>query len=239
MTLALRAVDPGHAAACLSVGGLDLVADPSGALWWPDERLLLVADLHLEKGSAFARSGQMLPPYDSRATLAALAAVMMRLDPATVVVMGDAFHDPAAEGRMDQADADTLTGLQRGRDWLWLSGNHDPRPSRRFGGAFLPELSLGGVALRHAPVPGAGPQIAGHLHPVGRVALRGRAMRRRCFASDGTTCVMPAFGAYAGGLNVLDPAFAALFTAEAMAAHVLGRDRLYRVGRGQLRPDAA
>ena len=179
MTVALRAVEAERTAACLKVGGLDLVADPSGALWWPEGRLLFVADLHLEKGSAFARSGQMLPPYDSRATLAALSAVVARLRPGTVVVMGDAFHDEGAEERMDATDAGTLAVLQAGRDWVWISGNHDPRPSRRFGGAFLPELRLGGVTLRHEPRPAAGPQIAGHLHPVGKVGLRGRAMRRR------------------------------------------------------------
>ncbi|MFO1149496.1 MAG: ligase-associated DNA damage response endonuclease PdeM [Alsobacter sp.] len=220
----------------MAVGGLDALADASGALWLAPERMLLVADLHLEKGSAQARRGSLLPPYDSRATLAALAGVARRYDPATVVVLGDAFHDARAEDRMDEADAESLRGLQRGRDWVWLAGNHDPRPSARFGGVFCQSLVLGGVTLRHAPGGAGGPEIAGHLHPVGKVHLRGRTLRRRCFVSDGSRCVMPAFGAYAGGLNVLDAAFSGLFP-DAFAAHVLGRSRVYRIGRAHLRGD--
>jgi uncharacterized protein len=233
---AVSPVELTREAAALSVGGLDFVADASGALWLAPERMLLVADLHLEKGSAQARRGSLLPPYDSRATLAALAGVVRRYDPVTIIVLGDAFHDVRAEDRMDAADADSLRGLQRGRDWVWLAGNHDPRPSARFGGVFCESLAIGGVTLRHAPSQGGGPEIAGHLHPVGKVHLRGRTQRRRCFVSDGRRCVMPAFGAYAGGLNVLDQAFASLF-AEAFAAHVLGRSRVYRIGRAHLRDD--
>jgi hypothetical protein len=233
---AVSPVERSGKAAALSVGGLDFVADASGALWLAPERMLLVADLHLEKGSAQARRGSLLPPYDSRATLAALAGVVRRYEPATTIVLGDAFHDTKAEDRMDAADVDTLRDLQRGRDWVWLAGNHDPRPSARFGGVFCESLAIGGVTLRHAPSGQGGPEIAGHLHPVGKVHLRGRTMRRRCFATDGQRCVMPAFGAYAGGLNVLDEAFSGLF-AGAFAAHVLGRSRVYRIGRAHLRDD--
>lgn len=226
----------GHGAETIEVGGLCFAADACGALYLPPERLLLVADLHLEKGSAYAARGSLLPPYDSRATLASLAVAVRRYDPGRVVVLGDAFHDAGAEARMDGADVAALAALQRGRDWIWLAGNHDPLPQRRFGGTFLDTLAIAGVTLRHEPG-GDGAEITGHLHPVGKVSLRGRALRRRCFATDGRRCVMPAFGAYAGGLNVLDDTFSRLFPGPAFAAHVLGRDRVYRIARQQLRAD--
>jgi uncharacterized protein len=243
MNVALRMTGEEVQGGALCLGGLAFAADPLGALYCAQERMLLVADLHLEKGSAYARRGAMLPPYDSRATLAALAAVIARFSPVRVAVLGDAFHDGEAEARMALPDAEALHALQQGRDWVWLSGNHDPRPSRIFGGQFLPELRLAGLVLRHEPSArndesGAGaPEIAGHLHPVGKVSLRGRAVRRRCFVQDGQRCVMPAFGAYAGGLNVLAPAFARLFPQGAFAAHLLGRERVYRVAPALLRPD--
>lgn len=238
MTLAVRVTGEEEAGGgVVRLGGLSFVTDPLGALYCAAERMLLVADLHLEKGSAFARRGSMLPPYDSRATLAALADVIARFAPACVAVLGDAFHDGEAESRMALPDAEALHALQRGREWIWLSGNHDPRPSRLFGGQFLPELQLSDVTLRHEPSGGAGAEIAGHLHPVGKVSLHGRAVRRRCFVQDGQRCVMPAFGAYAGGLNVLAPAFARLFPAGGFAAHLLGRERVYRVAPAMLRPD--
>jgi DNA ligase-associated metallophosphoesterase len=238
VTLAARAIEAEQEAAIIRVGGLSFLADRSGALYFAEDRILLVADLHLEKGSAFARRGSMLPPYDSRATLAALAAVVERYDPGCIVVMGDAFHEDGADDRMDGADVEALLGLQKGRDWIWLSGNHDPRGPRRFGGAVLQSLAFGGVTLRHAPQAGAGEaEITGHLHPVGKVSLRGRAVRRRCFATDGRRCVMPAFGAYAGGLNVLDKAFSTLFDTAGFTAHILGKSRIFRVGAPMLRPD--
>jgi DNA ligase-associated metallophosphoesterase len=237
MTMVVRSPDRQVEAPMLCVGPAAFAADPSGGLYLSGERMLLVADLHLEKGTAFARRGSLLPPYDSRATLAALAAVIARYDPLRVAVLGDAFHDGGAEARMDSADAESLHALQRGRDWIWLSGNHDPRPSRLFGGSFLLEMTLAGVTLRHEPARGAGPQIAGHLHPVGKVSLRGRAVRRRCFVGDGHLCVMPAFGAFTGGLNVLNVAFAEVFPGGSYAAHLLGRERVYRIGPAMLRPD--
>jgi DNA ligase-associated metallophosphoesterase len=226
------------AGASLAVGPLTLVADASGALVDADERILLVADLHLEKGSAYAARGVLLPPYDSRATLALLEEAVRRWRPRLVVALGDTLHDRAAAARIAADDLATLAGLQAGRDWIWLTGNHDPDPVPAMGGTVAAELALAGVMLRHEPRAGeTGPEIAGHLHPAGKVRLRGRAVRRRCFVSDGRRCVMPAFGTYAGGLNVLDGAFSPLFAGRRFTAHMLGAGRVYAVAGHQLSPD--
>ena len=214
----------------VTIAGVDLLADFCGALFHEADRVLLVADLHLEKGSSFARRGLMLPPYDTAATLAKLAAVVMRTRPRLVVALGDSFHDRAGAARMGEADRASLAALQAGRDWLWLAGNHDPAPPAGLAGDTAEDWRLGPLTLRHEPAPGASPgEIAGHLHPVAIVAGAGSAVRRRCFVSDGTRCIMPAFGAYAGGLNFRHPAFAGLLTDGRRIAHALGRDRVYAI----------
>jgi len=226
-----------RAAAHLSVGGVEFLADLSGVLFHEAERLLVVADLHLEKGSAYAARRVLLPPYDTAATLARLAAVVMRLSPRAIVALGDSFHDSAAGERMGEGDREALGALQRGRDWIWVAGNHDPAPPGFVGGERAESLGFRGLDLRHEPQAGAGVGIAGHLHPVARVVSRSGSLRSRCFVSDGARCVLPAFGAYAGGLNIRDAAFAPLFGAGPVAAHVLGRAGVYRVGAAACRPD--
>ena len=220
----------GRAAHEIAIAGATLVADPAGALYWPDERLLAVADLHLEKGSAFAARGVLLPPYDTTATLARLAKLIEHYGPARVVALGDSFHDGGGPARMPEISRAALATLQRGRDWLWLAGNHDPDPPQGVGGRVATELAIGPLTFRHEPSPhGADGEIAGHLHPSARVAQRGRGVARRCFAADAKRMVMPAFGAYAGGLNVRDRAFVALFGALSFTAHLLGVGRLYAI----------
>lgn len=214
----------------ITVAGITLVADPAGALYWPDEKLLAVADLHLEKGSAFASRGVLLPPYDTTATLARLAKLIDCYRPALVVAVGDSFHDGGGPARLPEISRMALAALQRGRDWLWLAGNHDPDPPQGVGGRVAAELAIGGLAFRHEPSPhGADGEIAGHLHPSARVAQRGRGVARRCFAADARRIIMPAFGAYAGGLNIRDRAFVALFGALSFTAHLLGAGRLYAI----------
>jgi hypothetical protein len=225
------------APAPLVIGGLEALPDVSGALWLPAERTLLVADLHLEKASAYAARGVFLPPYDSRATLATLALAIARFSPARVIALGDSFHDDGGGARLDPLDRDALAACQQGRDWVWLAGNHDPRSPSGVGGEVAAELALGAIALRHEPsAREAGPEIAGHLHPAAKVRLRGRSVRRRCFVSDGRRLVMPAMGAYAGGLNVRDAAFRPLFPA-GVEAWMLGDERVFRVGGALLLPD--
>ena len=214
----------------LAVAGVPFLADPSGALLHEGEGALLVADLHFEKGSSFARRGMLLPPYDTAATLLALGQVIDRLAPRVVIALGDSFHDAAGSDRLSAADRATLMGLQRGRDWIWLSGNHDPLPHASLPGEVHDDWRIGPVSLRHQPGATATTgEIAGHLHPVARVAAGGGVTRRRCFVTDGLRCVLPAFGAYAGGLNVLHHAFASLWASPIRRIHALGRDRIYAV----------
>lgn len=220
-------IAPGDGARALHVAGVDFVADLSGALVWEDERLLVVSDLHLEKGSSFARRGVLLPPYDSAATLARLTQLVLHYDPKTVIALGDSFHDREAHTRLGGTDRDAIAALQRGRDWIWVAGNHDPDlPETEMGGSVVSEIYLGPITFRHEPT-GAPGEIAGHLHPKARVASRGRAIDRRCFASDGARAVLPALGAYAGGLSIRDPAFASIFRGTAFTAHVMGDRHLH------------
>ncbi|NVO12854.1 MAG: ligase-associated DNA damage response endonuclease PdeM [Rhodoplanes sp.] len=213
----------------LTVAGVPMVADLSGALWWPDRRMLLVADLHLEKGSACASRGSLLPPFDTAETLEQLAWVIGFYDPSVVVALGDSFHDTGGADRLAAEARAHLVSLQRGRDWVWIAGNHDPEPERDVGGVFAREMRVGPLVLRHEPAAGHGVvgEIAGHLHPCARVVQRGRSLTRRCFAGDGRRMVMPAFGAFTGGLNVRHAAFEAVFDGTAFTTHLIGDSRLY------------
>jgi len=222
----------------VQVAATTLLADPDGALYWAEESLLLVADLHLEKGSAFAKRGVLLPPYDTASTLSRLARLVEHYAPRVVVALGDSFHDDHGPLRMSDLDRIKLKGLQRGRDWVWIAGNHDPDLPRDVGGRFADVLAIGGLTFRHELSEQAqNGEIAGHLHPVARVAQRGRAVSRRCFATDGQRLVMPAFGAYAGGLNVRDRAIVGLFGTLAFTAHMLGAQRLYAITAERCLPD--
>jgi len=200
--------------------------DCRGALYWPEERVLVIANLHLEKGSSFARRGVLRPPYDTAESLARMAGVIARFAPRVVIALGDSFHDKKGSTRIASADRSALVELQRGRDWIWIAGNHDPVPAAGIGGSFEAALAIGALVFRHEPT-GAKGEIAGHLHPVARVGGRGHMVSRRCFASDGTRLIMPAFGAFAGGLNVRHRAFADVFGTSAFTAHLLGEGRLY------------
>jgi len=212
----------------VTVAGVTLVADLSGALFWEEQSLLVVSDLHLEKGSSFATRGVLLPPYDTAATLGRLAGVVARHDPRMVIALGDSFHDRDAHDRLSPADRDALESMQARRDWIWISGNHDPALPPDLGGVVASEVAIGPIMFRHEPS-GASGEIAGHLHPKARVSTRGRSMERRCFASDGERAVMPAFGAYTGGLNIRDKAFAKIFGTPGFMAHVLGDRRLHTI----------
>jgi hypothetical protein len=212
------------------VGGISLLADCIGALFWPEQGVLAVADLHLEKGSSFATRGVLLPPYDTAATLARLSRLILRYAPRTVIALGDSFHDGGGPARIGDEDRATLSTLQRGRDWVWIAGNHDPEPVAGLGGVSAASVALGNLVFRHMPESGAAAgEIAGHLHPVARVSARGRTLSRRCFVSDGARMVMPAFGTYAGGLNVRARAFAHLFGTLSFTAHMLGEGRVYPI----------
>lgn len=225
--LSVLAINDVPLRATVLVGGVEFLADLSGALFWESERLLVVSDLHLEKGSSFAARGVLLPPYDTVATLGRLASAVRRFDPRTVIALGDSFHDRDAHNRLCARDREVLSALQARRDWIWISGNHDPALPDDLGGAVASEVATGGIVFRHEPT-GAFGEIAGHLHPKARVSTRGRSMERRCFASDGARMVMPAFGAYTGGLSIRNGAFARIFSAD-FTAHVLGYARMHAI----------
>jgi len=221
------------------VAGEACVLRCSGALWVPAHRTLIASDLHLEKGSAFAARGQMLPPYDSPATLARLEAEVEALDPATVVLLGDSFHDRRAVERLGEPEHARLARLAEGRRWVWLEGNHDLEALAgaldRLTGEVVTTLPVGALTLIHEPQAGAGPgEVAGHLHPAVRVAAHGRGVRRPCFVTDGERILLPAFGAFTGGLDVRDPAIAGLFAAPPLVA-ALGRDKVHALDWGRIR----
>jgi len=210
----------------------------AGAIYWEAEQTLIVADLHLEKGAAYAARGKMLPPYDSRTTLRGLAALIMNLAPSRIVALGDSFHTSEVATRLGMEDRDEIARLQEGREWFWITGNHDPELPLSIGGIVCAALTIAGITLRHEPSPDAAtPEIAGHLHPAARIARRGEVVRRKCFATDGSRIVMPAFGAYTGGLNVLDEAFTGLFTRPRLEAWMMGRSTVYPVLARSLLPD--
>ena len=218
------------------LAGVPLLADPRGGLYWHEHGLLAVADLHLEKGSSFAARGQLLPPYDTASTLARLSHLIADYRPRCVVALGDSFHDGGGPARLGDGDREGLRSMQRGREWIWLTGNHDPEPADGIGGTFTDSLTLGPLTFRHLPSDTPG-EVSGHLHPVARISHRGRAVSRRCFAADKTRMVMPAFGAFTGGLNVRDAAFADLFGTLAFTAHLLGDGRLYSFAAKRCLPD--
>jgi uncharacterized protein len=222
----------------IEVAGASLVADVAGGLYWPQERLLAVADLHLEKGSSFAARGSLLPPYDTADTLARLRRLIEAYAPRCVIALGDSFHDRRGGNRLSDRDRAHLSVLQRGRDWIWIAGNHDPAPIGGIGGTPAAALAIGPLSFRHEPQPdGPEGEIAGHLHLVARVGLSGGSVRRRCFVRDRRRLVMPALGAYAGGLNVRDRAFDGLFDHRALRVHVIGRNRVFEIDGGYCLPD--
>ena len=214
----------------IAINGEPTVLRASGALWLPAHRALIVADLHFEKGSAYALRGQLLPPYDTRETLTRLEREVAAARPDLLIFLGDSFHDGAAEDRLAGDDAARLAALADGRRLIWVVGNHDADGPRFLPGEIIDEMVLGALLLRHEPREGSQPgEVSGHLHPAAKVASRGGRVRRRCFLTDGDRLILPAFGAYAGGLNVKDEAFAGLFTTRPLAA-TLGTDRVHAIG---------
>ncbi|MCC7048793.1 MAG: ligase-associated DNA damage response endonuclease PdeM [Alphaproteobacteria bacterium] len=210
------------------INGAELAADPSGALFWPAAATLVVADLHLEKGSGFARRGTLLPPYDSAATLRRLAIAIEAWAPRRVLCLGDSFHDTQAPQRMTAGENAMLAALTRCTDWIWIAGNHDPDPPAGLGGRVAREITEGPLVFRHEARAGAiAGEISGHFHPKASIPTRGRRVSSRCFVEDGNRLILPAFGAYAGGMDVFDPAIRRLL-APAFAVHVIGRERVHR-----------
>jgi DNA ligase-associated metallophosphoesterase len=221
--------------------GLALQLDLDGALYWAEERLLVAADLHLEKGTSYAGSaGRLLPPYDSAQTVARLERLAGHYRPLRIIALGDSFHDRRGAARLDGALAERIRRLSDDADWIWIHGNHDPQPPRQLGGRGAVEIAIGPLVFRHDAQDErskAGGEVIGHYHPVAAVSTRGRSFRRRCFAIGRDRLLLPAFGAYAGGLNVREAAIRRLLDAKAQVA-LLGRDRLHLFPIGAALPDA-
>ncbi len=194
-----------------------LTATPTGALWWEDQRILCVADLHLGKSERLARrGGALLPPYETRDTLQRLADEIARHRPDEVICLGDSFDDAAAAEGLDRAERETLSTLMAGRRWTWITGNHDPAPIE-IGGATVSEARREALTFRHIAAAGGNGEVSGHYHPKARLTLKGRRISRACFVLGAGRLIMPAFGAYTGGLSVRDPAIAGLVGPNATA----------------------
>ncbi len=235
MNLALRQDRATVTATQVLLAGETVLLDPRGILFVPQLSLLAVSDLHLEKGSSFARRGSLVPPYDTRQTLLRLAPVVAEYDPRIVISLGDSFHDDGGLERMHGDCRDLMLAVMTGRDWYWIAGNHDPAPPRDVPGTATHEFAMGSLLFRHEPAKGRQPgEVAGHLHPGARLVRRGRAVRRPCFASDGERMILPAFGAYTGTLNILDRAYAGLFDEAGLTAYMIGPDRLYAIAASKL-----
>ena len=239
---AIEAAEPSHAWLRRSVcGGLHarihgarITLRCSGAAWILAVRALVFADLHLEKGSAYGVRGQLLPPYDTRDTLNRIRAEVETTNPDIVVFLGDSFHDCGGEDRLADEDAASLRALAQGRRLVWAVGNHDSEGPRALPGEVVDGIELDGLTLTHEPEAGHRPgEVAGHLHPAARVTGARGSVRSRCFLTDGARLILPAFGAYAGGLNVRDRAFDGLFAREP-AACALGRERVHALKREAL-----
>jgi DNA ligase-associated metallophosphoesterase len=221
--------------ATITFCGETLLLDPAGALVWPRLALLAVADLHLEKGTACARRGQLVPPWDSAATLARLAAVVARHAPRTVVAVGDSFHDDHAAARLSAADHAVLAGIGAAARLVWVRGNHDKLPPACVAGQACETFAAAGLLFRHQALaqPGAPGEISGHFHPKARVSTRAGEIVRPCFMTDPTRIMLPSFGAYTGGLEVRDPAITKLFP-RGLRVFLLGQAKLFSFALGQL-----
>ncbi len=217
----------------LSFAGEEFALTTGRALYWPRERALLVADLHLEKASFYARHGQMLPPYDSRETLERLALAIRETGARRVFTLGDNFHDSAGAERLEPHAAGMLAALTRATDWVWITGNHDAAMEARAGGELAVELEVAGFVLRHQAKAGEmRPELSGHYHPRLQVTVRERHIRRPCAvvsagAEGGGRMILPAFGALTGGMDAADPAIlTAMQPARAIDAVLPAKGRL-------------
>lgn len=214
-------------AAPLHLAGERLLLDPAGALYWPAREMLVVSDLHLEKGSSFARRGMLLPPFDTRATLDRLMLLLRHWRPRVLLALGDSFHDDGGACRLPSREAERIGAIASTLRVIWVRGNHDPAPPAGLGGESVAVFEAGGLTFRHEGEQRASPgEISGHFHPKAAMPARATTVNRPCFVTDAHRLLMPAFGAYTGGLDVRDPAIARLFP-RGGRVFLLGRERLF------------
>ena len=195
-------------------------------LVWPGAGLLAVADLHFEKGTACAVQGRLVPPWDTAATLDRLAHALRRWQPRIVVALGDSFHDAKGAARLQSSDAARLRAMTGVTRFIWVCGNHDPCAPDGVAGESVAEFIAGPFTFRHIARSGAANEISGHYHPKAVAPTRATSVERPCFVTDARRIVLPAFGAYTGGLDVRNPALGKLFP-RGGRVFLLGRDRLF------------
>jgi DNA ligase-associated metallophosphoesterase len=211
--------------------------DPGGAVFWPALRLLALSDLHLEKGTSFAQRGMLLPPWDTHTTLDRLTLLLRRYAPSTVVALGDSFHDAGGSARLPGTEQARLIAMTQAHRFIWVQGNHDPTPPRGLGGEWVETIAVGSLVFRHEAIAAAasgeavGGEVVGHHHPKASVQARAGTISRPCFVADGRRLMMPAFGAYTGGLDVRDPAISRLFP-RGGRVFLLGKERLFSFSLG-------
>ena len=210
------------------------LCDHDGALFWPDQNCLIVSDLHLEKSAAMAATGQLVPPYDTSDTLARLQTCIARWNPKTIISLGDSFHRANSAENLSATHQNQIRTLTQNHEWVWITGNHDPDAPSHLGGQGAFEVRLNSIIFRHeqnspaSAKSGLG-EISGHLHPAAKLSRRGKSIRRRCFVSDGERLIMPAFGAYTGGLDLGHRAFAGILNKQQLQIWMLGHERVYKV----------
>lgn len=214
----------------IDFGGEKILFDPAGILIIERVNALVVSDLHLEKGSSFARNRQFLPPYDTVATLKQLKVLVEKYRPDIVVSLGDSFHDDYASKRLDSYALETINYIAKSRQLIWVTGNHDPSAPEHLPGECVNDITYAGIVLRHIPEPNLkGFEISGHLHPCAKIHVRSKTVRRACFVCDRKRLIMPSFGVMTGGLHLGHKAFEGLLKRETLHAYALGRDQIYPI----------
>jgi DNA ligase-associated metallophosphoesterase len=212
-----------------------LMLDPAGAAFWPARRILIVSDLHLEKSTAAALQGHLLPPFDTRATLEKLNRLIRLYRPAKVIALGDSFHDAKGAERLSELDRTRLGAMTREAQFIWITGNHDPLPTG-LSGESADEWREGAFTFRHEAAVRLGPrelEISGHYHPKASIDTKAKRVSRACFVTDAARLMLPAFGSFTGGLDVRDPAIAKFFP-RGLRVFLLGQDQLFSFALGQL-----
>lgn len=215
----------------VELAGNKLLLDASGALIWPAESMLVVSDLHFEKGSFLGVFGNPIPHYDSRKTLQNLLRVIEQYSPQHVLCLGDSFHDHNAWQRLsEQEKQDMIELVNLQPRWTWILGNHDPDLPSELPGEKVTELSIKNLLFLHEPKLPIAPQTAqifGHFHPKMTKSVSRQRMSGRCFMYDQMKMVMPSFGAYTGGLSIDDSAFEALFNYRAASKHLIYNSKIH------------
>ena len=219
-----------------------MIPTREGALYWISEKTLLVADLHLGQGRSLASRGSLIPPYDTQATLLSLKRLVERFAPRRIISLGDSFHDDRQAKLLEDKEKILLEALMKGREWLWITGNHDPEKQKSISGEVAASFEIGGLTLMHHPLEEALEEkgfISGHLHPAASLIRSGRRVKCKCYALNSWQMVLPGFGSYTGGLDIAKPAFKAMRQCPEFTVWMIGARGVYRLSGEKLQPRRA